>query len=93
VFLNIVFGLLLVFTGANVPLDVLPGWMSAISRVLPFTHGIEAARELADGASLGDVRGLVAAELGLGGLYAAAGFAFLLAVERQSRRHATLDRA
>ena len=93
VFLNIVFGFLLVFTGANVPLDVLPGWMSAISRVLPFTHGIEAARELADGASLGDVRGLVAAELGLGVLYAAAGFAFLLAVERQSRRHATLERS
>ena len=48
---NIVFGLLLVFCGANVPLDELPGWMATISQGLPLTHGIEAARRLADGAS------------------------------------------
>ena len=93
VFLNIVFGFLLVFTGANVPLDVLPGWMSAISQALPFTHGIEAARRLADGDTLGDVSGLVAAELGLGVVYATIGFTVLLLLERQSRRQATLDRS
>ena len=49
---NIVFGILLVFCGANVPLDDLPGWMSTIAQGLPLTHGIEAARRLADGASL-----------------------------------------
>ena len=93
VFLNIMFGFLLVLTGANVPLDVLPGWMSAISQWLPFTHGIEAARRLADGETLGDVRNLVAVELGLGVLYATVGFCVLVALERLSRRHATLDRA
>ncbi len=49
---NIIFGLLLIFTGANVPIDDLPGWMQAVSEVLPFTHGIEAARQLADGVPL-----------------------------------------
>ena len=28
---NIIFGLLLIFTGANVPMAELPGWMQAIS--------------------------------------------------------------
>ena len=36
---NIIFGLLLIFTGANVPLDELPGWMQAISNWIPLTHG------------------------------------------------------
>jgi ABC-2 type transport system permease protein len=72
---NIIFGLLLIFSGANVPLDQLPGWMQAISQVIPLTHGIEAAREIADGASLGDVANLVWTELGIGACYAAAALA------------------
>ena len=44
---------LLLFCGVNVPLDELPPWMQAISEVLPLTHGIEAARLVAEGASLG----------------------------------------
>ncbi len=57
---NIIFGLLLIFTGANVSIEELPGWMQAISERVPLTHGIEAARRVADGASLGDVSGLLA---------------------------------
>jgi ABC-2 type transport system permease protein len=41
---NIIFGVLLVFSGANVPVDDLPGWMQAVSNVMPFTHGIEPRR-------------------------------------------------
>ncbi len=90
---NIVFGLLLIFTGSNVPLDRLPGWMSAISEGLPFTHGIAAARRLANGETLGDVSGLLAQELALGTVYAVVGFGFLLLLERMGRKHATLERA
>jgi ABC-2 type transport system permease protein len=43
---NILFGLLLVFTGTNVPLDAMPGWMAAAGRFMPLTHAIEAGREL-----------------------------------------------
>jgi len=90
---NILFGLLLIFSGANVNLDTLPSWMAAISEGVPLTHGIEAARRLADGRSLGDVSGLVAAELAVGAAYAVAGYALLRFMERQARTHATLETA
>jgi ABC-2 type transport system permease protein len=90
---NIMFGILLVFTGANVPVDELPGWMAAVSNVLPFTHGIEAARRIADGAGLSDVSRSLAAELAIGVASGAVGYVFIRNAERLSRRHATLDRA
>ncbi len=88
---NIMVGLLLIFTGANVPLEELPGWMRAISEVIPLTHGIEAARLLADGASLGAVDHLVAQELLVGLGYGLVGYALLRFLEWQSRVHATLE--
>ncbi len=90
---NIVFGLLLVFTGANVALADLPGWMSTTAQGLPLTHAIEAARKLANGASFGSVGGLVAAEALIGGIYAFLGYWLLRVMERQSKVHATLERA
>ena len=68
------FGMLL-FCGVNVPLDELPAWMQAISEVLPLTHGIEAARLVAEGASLGSVAGLILREALVGAAYAAAAYA------------------
>jgi ABC-2 type transport system permease protein len=89
---NVIFGFLLIFTGANVPLDELPGWMSAISHGLPFTHAIEAARGLADGSSFASVADLVGTELGIGVIYLLIGFALLRFFEWQGRKHATLER-
>jgi ABC-2 type transport system permease protein len=90
---NIIFGLLLIFTGANVPLDELPGWMRAISSVIPLTHGIEAARRIADGASLGDVDGLLGTEALIGLVYGAIGYSMIRLMEWQSRIYATLETA
>ena len=90
---NIVFGILLVFTGANVALSDLPGWMSTIAQGLPLTHGIEAARRLADGASFSSVGGLVAAEALVGLAWAVLGYTMIRGLEWQSRIHATLERA
>ena len=88
---NIIFGLLLIFTGANVPIDQLPGWMQAISAVVPLTHGIEAARLLADGASLASVDHLIAEELLVGAVYGLVGYGFVRFFEWQGRVHATLE--
>jgi ABC-2 type transport system permease protein len=90
---NVIFGFLLIFTGANVPLDSLPGWMSTSAQGMPFTHAIAAARKLAAGASLGDVGNLVGAELLVGAIYGLAGYGLLRWFETQSRRHATLERS
>jgi ABC-2 type transport system permease protein len=88
---NLAYFLMLLFCGVNIPIESLPGWMEAISRCLPLTHGIMAAREVADGASLADVSGLVWTELGIGAAYAAAAFALFRLLERESRRSAVLD--
>jgi len=88
---NIVFGLLLVFTGANVALDTLPGWMSTIAQGLPLTHGIEAARRLADGAALGDVAGLIGGEALVGVVFGVLGYGLLRYLERQARANASLE--
>src|SRR5881392_1053459 len=90
---NVIFGFLLIFTGANVPLDALPDWMSTAAQGMPFTHAIKAARELAAGSGLGDVSGLLGAELLVGAIYGVAGYALLRFFEQQSRRYATLERS
>jgi ABC-2 type transport system permease protein len=88
---NLVVFLFLLITGANVPLDALPGWMQDIARVMPLTHGILAAREVADGATLADVSGLVWREAAIGAFYAALAYALLRFFEADSRRRATLE--
>ena len=90
---NVIFGFLLIFTGANVPLDDLPSWMSTAAQGMPFTHAIAAARQLAEGASLGSVLDLIGAEVLIGIVYAIVGFTLLWFFEQQGRRHATLERA
>ena len=75
----------------NVPLDTLPNWMEAVGRALPLTHGIEAAREIADGASLGDVSSLVWTELAIGVAYATVAYALFRFFEIEGRRRATLE--
>lgn len=88
---NIVFGILLIFCGTNVPLSALPGWMAAVAGWLPMRHGIAAARELAGGTTLGGVSGLIAQEIGVGVLYVILGLGLLRFFEAESRRRATLE--
>jgi ABC-2 type transport system permease protein len=88
---NLVYFLMLLVCGVNIPPDELPQWMQAVGDVVPLTHGIEAAREVVAGASLGEVSGLVWTELGIGAAYTAAAFLLFRVFESQSRRNAALD--
>jgi len=88
---NTVYFLLLLFSGANIPLDKLPGWMQTISAALPLTRGIQAARLLVAGASLAEVWPLLAGELAVGLVYALAGFTLFSWFEAQARRRGTLE--
>src|ERR671932_732748 len=51
-FSNPAYFLMLLFCGVNIPLSALPHWMEIIGSGMPLTHGIEAARQIARGASL-----------------------------------------
>jgi ABC-2 type transport system permease protein len=88
---NVIFGFLLIFTGANVPIAELPNWMQDISHVIPLTHAIEASRELASGASFASVTDLLGTELAIGITYLAVGLVLLRFFEWQGRKHATLE--
>jgi ABC-2 type transport system permease protein len=88
---NIVVYTLLLVCGANVPLDTLPGWMQTIASGVPLTHGIEAARAVADGAGLSEVDHLVWTELAIGAAYAAVGYALFRFFEFEGRRRASLE--
>jgi ABC-2 type transport system permease protein len=88
---NVLFGVLLIFCGVNVPLSALPSWMATTGTWLPLTHAIEAARELADGATLASVAGLIGQEVALGLGYGVVGMLALRLLEVEGRRRATLE--
>lgn len=88
---NLVYFLLLLFSGANVPVSSLPQWMQYISWALPLTRGIQAAREIVAGASLGDVSGLLLGEFTVGLVYLVAGYALFRFFEQEAKRRGTLE--
>jgi ABC-2 type transport system permease protein len=88
---NLVYFLMLLVCGVNIDVNELPGWLEAIGRCVPLTHGIEAARRVVAGESLGDVDGLVATEAFIGTVYAAAAYGLFRLFESEGRRRASLE--
>ncbi len=88
---NLVFFLLLVFSGANVPLASLPDWVQVVSQFMPLTRGIAAARSLIAGGGLGQVGGLLAGEALIGAFYLLLGYSLFWWFELQAKRRGTLD--
>ena len=88
---NPAYFLMLLFCGVNIPLSTLPQWMQIVGRGIPLTHGIEAARKIADGASLSSVGGLVGIEAVIGLCYFVAGYLLLRIFEAEGRRRASLE--
>ena len=88
---NIVYFLTLLLCGVNIPRDTLPDWLAALGEAVPLTHGIAAAREIATGAALADVAGLVAREAATGLVYAASAYGLFRLFETLGRRSGSLD--
>ena len=88
---NLVYFLMLLFCGVNVDVSDLPGWMEAIGTAIPLTHGIQAARQIVEGASLEDVAGLVATEAAIGAAYGVAAYGLFRLFEAEGRRRASLE--
>jgi ABC-2 type transport system permease protein len=91
VFADVIAACMLVVSGANVPLDRLPEWLQTISSGIPLTHGIEAAREIADGASIAGVSDLLVKEVAVGAVYLVVGLIMLRVFEFEGRRTASLE--
>jgi ABC-2 type transport system permease protein len=88
---NLIALLLLLFCGANVPLDAMPAWMQTVAGWLPLTHGIDAARQIAAGAALSEVSDLVLTEAAIGAAYALVAYVLFRFFEVEGRRRATLE--
>ena len=88
---NLVYFVMLLVCGVNIANDNLPGWLGAIGRCLPLTHGIEAGREIVAGTPLSDVSGLLVTEALIGLAYATAAYALFRVFEAEGRRRASLE--
>jgi ABC-2 type transport system permease protein len=90
-FADTVGGSMLLISGANVPLERLPGFVRAVGSGLPLTHGIQAGRILGAGGSFGAAGHLLAREALVGCCYLLLGVAMLRVLEYEGRRSATLE--
>jgi ABC-2 type transport system permease protein len=88
---NVAYYLMWLLCGVNIPLDALPGWLAQIGRLMPLTHGIAAAREIAAGSSLSSVSGLVWTEVGVGLAWGTLAFVLVRWFEHEGRRRASLE--
>jgi ABC-2 type transport system permease protein len=92
VFADSIGAVMLIVSGANVPFNRLPHVVRTIASGVPLTHGIDAARQLSTGASLGHVKDLLGAELAIAVAYFAAGVLLLRVFEQQARTSGSFDR-
>jgi ABC-2 type transport system permease protein len=92
VFADSIGAVMLIMSGANVPFDRLPHVVRTIASAVPLTHGIKAARQLANGATLAHVEDLLGAELAIAAAYFAAGVLLLGVFEQQARISGSFDR-
>ncbi len=88
---NLAMFVLLLVTGANVPLSDLPGFLRPISEVVPLTRSVAAARVLTGGGALSDVLPLIAMDVAVGAAWAVGGLVLFDWLERQARRRGTLE--
>lgn len=88
---NFAMFILLLLTGANVPLRELPSVFALVGEYLPLTRSIAAARLYAGGASLDAGLGLLAGDLAIGAVYAIAGYVVFTWLEAQARAQGRLE--
>ena len=87
-------GLLLVVSGVYYPIEVLPGWMQALSTISPATYALDGVRAtILDGAGIGDLWGDLGALLLIGVICIPLGLALFGAGERYAKRNGKLKRS
>lgn len=89
--LNLIQYVLLIFTGANFPISQLPARAQLISRVLPLTRSIAAARGAVGGMSAKAIAGLLGAEIFIGIMYLVLAVVVVRYAERIAVKKGTLE--
>lgn len=88
---NLAMFILLLLTGANVPLAELPGAVAVLSGTLPLTRSIAAARLYAAGAPFADGLGLLAGDLVIAFVYGVVGYLVFSWLETRARMGGRLE--
>jgi len=88
---NTVYFLLLLFSGANIPVKSLPAWMRSISMAIPLTRGIAATRVIINGGGIGSVASLLQEEVIIGLVFIIMGYSLFRVFETQAKKLGTLD--
>jgi len=88
---NTIYFLLLVFSGANVPLDNFPTWIQHAAYALPLTRGIQAARLVISGSNPARVVPLLVGEALIGAMYVLVGYVLFSWFEITAKRRGTLE--
>lgn len=88
---NTVYFMLLVFSGANIPVSELPKWMQSVSNILPLTRGVTCARAIISGGGLNEIMPLLKQELLIGIILTILGFFLFRVFEIQAKKLGTLD--
>jgi ABC-2 type transport system permease protein len=88
---NTVYFLLLIFSGANIPVAALPKAFQVLAQGLPLTRGIAAARAIIDGSTLAEVAPLLVGEFLVGLVYGGLGYSLFRWFEFQAKRKGTLE--
>ena len=67
---NVVRGLVMILCGISFPVEITPIWMQGMAKLLPFTYGIKAARELmVFGKSISEATPIILMTVGVGMIY------------------------
>jgi ABC-2 type transport system permease protein len=88
---NFAMFIILLLSGANVPLAELPGVVGAIAQGIPLTRSVAAARLFVGGGSFEAGVGLLLGDLALGALYGIAGFFVFNWLETRARHEGRLE--
>lgn len=88
---NVMWYVLLIFTGTNFPVSQLPEAVQIISYLLPMTRSIVAARTLVAGGELMQVSGLLLGEVVVGMVYLAIAAMVIKQAERIAVKNGTLE--
>lgn len=85
-------GILFVFTGMIIPVDIFPPVIQGFANILPITNGLAAIRSAFTGTELAELYPFIIREAVIGVIYLVIGFGFFILFERVVKRTGTLER-